>query len=79
MNDLLKTYFLVYFLIIFKNFKNDSVIKKFLEFLKTFEDENNFEKTIGTYCDFVSSLNEEKCDNFSSYIIKFKHKIWYNI
>ena len=70
MNDLLKTYFLVYFLIIFKNFKNDSVIKKFLEFLKTFEDENNFEKTIGTYCDFVSSLNEEKCDNFSSYIKK---------
>ena len=74
MNDLLKTYFLVYFLIIFKDFKNDKVIKKFLTFLKTFDDENNFESAIETYCDFISTLNEEKCDDFSSYIKKLVYK-----
>ena len=74
MNELLKTYFSVYFLIIFKNLKNDLLIKKFLAFLKTFEDENNFEKTIETYCDFVSILEEEKCDDFSLYIKKLVYK-----
>lgn len=74
MNELLKTYFSVYFLIIFKNLKNDLLIKKFLAFLKTFEDENNFEKTIETYCDFVLILEEEKCDDFSLYIKKLVHK-----
>ncbi len=74
MNELLKTYFSVYFLIIFKNLKNDFLIKKFLAFLKTFEDENNFEKTIETYCDFVSILEEEKCDDFSLYIKKLVYK-----
>ena len=74
MNDLLKTYFLVYFLIIFKNFKNDYIIKKFLSFLKTFENENNFEDSIETYCDFVSSINDEKCDDFSFYIKKLVYK-----
>lgn len=74
MNDLLKTYFLVYFLIIFKNFKNDYIIKKFLSFLKTFENEDNFEDSIETYCDFVSSINDEKCDDFSFYIKKLVYK-----
>ena len=74
MNELLKTYYSVYFLIIFKNLKNDLLIKKFLAFLKTFEDENNFEKTIETYCDFVSILEEEKCDDFSLYIKKLVYK-----
>lgn len=74
MNELLKTYFSVYFLIIFKNLKNDLLIKKFLAFLKTFEDENNFEKTIETYCDFVLILEEEKCDDFSLYIKKLVYK-----
>ena len=74
MNELLKTYFSVYFLIIFKNLKNDLLIKKFLAFLKTFEDENNFEKTIETYCDFVLILEEEKSDDFSLYIKKLGHK-----
>ena len=74
MNELLKIYFLIYFLIIFKDFKNDKVIKKFLAFLKTFENENNFEKTIETYCDFISGLEEEKCEDFSCYIKKLVYK-----
>ncbi|MBQ4646960.1 MAG: DUF815 domain-containing protein [Candidatus Gastranaerophilales bacterium] len=68
MDNLEKIYLSSYFLYVFGDLKNDSIFKKFLELIKTVEKEENIEKNIESYINFVSSLKKQKETNFSSYI-----------
>ena len=68
MDSLEKVYLSSYFLCIFKNLKNDTIFKSFIELLKTIEKENDIERTILNYTDFVYNLKHAGYCDFSRYL-----------
>lgn len=72
-----KVYLSSCFLCAFRELREDVVFKSFVELLKAIIKENDFEKNIQCYCDFVFELNNLGYDDFSLYIKDFllKNKI----
>ena len=65
MDKITETYYKTFFLINFKNLKEDIVIKSFLEFLKVLSDNSDFSLLIEKYSCFVERLDNR---DFSLYI-----------
>lgn len=72
-----KVYLSSCFLCAFRELREDVVFKSFVELLKAIIKENDFEKNIQCYCDFVFELNNLGYDDFSLYIKDFllKNKV----
>ena len=72
-----KVYLSSCFLCAFRELREDVVFKSFVELLKAIIKENDFEKNIQCYCDFVFELNNLGYEDFSLYIKDFllKNKI----
>ena len=72
-----KVYLSSCFLCAFRELREDVVFKSFVELLKAIIKEDDFEKNIQCYCDFVYELNNLGYDDFSLYIKDFllKNKI----
>ena len=68
MNNLKKQYFSTYFLCVFKELKKDSVFNKFINFLETFAIEENLQKDVENFVEFVSCLKQKDCIDFSEYL-----------
>ena len=68
MDSLEKVYLSSYFLCIFKNLKNDTIFKSFIELLKTIEKENDIARTILNYTDFGYNLKHAGYCDFSRYL-----------
>ena len=75
MDSLEKLYLSSCFLCNFKALKDDLVFKNFIKLLKTIEKEENLEKNLEAYVDFVFELKNKSCNDFSKYIKDFILKI----
>ena len=75
MGNLEKIYLSSYFLCNFKTLKDDLVFKNFIELLKTIEKEENLEKNIEAYINFVFELKNKNYDDFSKYVKDFILKV----
>lgn len=68
MDSLKKLYLSSYFLCVFKALKEDLVFKNFILLLKDIETEENIEKNIESFINFVYSLKNAGYDDFSTYL-----------
>ncbi|MBR5304503.1 MAG: DUF815 domain-containing protein [Candidatus Gastranaerophilales bacterium] len=75
MDNLEKLYLSSCFLYCYKALKEDLVFKNFIELLKTIEKEENFEKNIEIYLNFVFELKNKNYDDFSKYVKDIISKI----
>ena len=75
MDSLEKLYLSSYFLCNFKALNFDLVFKNFIELLKIIEKEENLEKNIEAYINFVSGLKNKNYNDFSKYVKDFVLKI----
>lgn len=69
-----KIYLSSYFLCVFRDLRQDCVFKSFVELLKAIVKEENFEKNIERYSNFIFELNNLGYDDFSLYIKDFLSK-----
>ncbi len=68
MDSLKKLYLSSYFLCVFKALKEDLVFKNFILLLRNIEIEENIEKNIESFVNFVYSLKNAGYDDFSTYL-----------
>lgn len=70
-------YLSTYFLIYFKNIKNDKIIKNFLSFLKQIVENSTLEAIFDSYSEFLFSMKEKQQEDFSIYLknLALKEKI----
>jgi len=74
MKNLEQIYLATYFLIESKQIKQDSVIQKFLDFLKVLNSEKSLEEHLEKYSDFLCALFNKGEKNFSKYVEKIYRK-----
>ena len=68
MDSLKKLYLSSYFLCVFKTLKEDLVFKNFILLLKDIETQEDIEKDIESFINFVYSLKNAGYDDFSTYL-----------
>ena len=68
MDNLEKTYLSTYFLCVFKKLRDDNIFKNFVELLKNILKEDNLEKNIESYSNFIYVLKNACYEDFSKYL-----------
>lgn len=71
MDNLEKIYLSTYFLCAFKRLRDDAIFKSFVELLKNLLKEDNLEKNIESYCNFIVILKNNGYCDFSKYLTDY--------
>jgi len=70
MDSIKKLYYSSFFLCVFKTLRDDLIFKNFITLLYNIEFENNIEKNIESFSNFVFSLKNNGYEDFSKYLEK---------